>query len=264
MCLLQNIRPALKRSVLLFTAGFVLLGFIPGTVNAKSLPFKEGEKITYRVSWGVIPAADVWLTVKGVSKLEGKKAWHFVMEGASKRYVDLFYKIRARFDSFTDEDFNHSLFYKVNQEGKENKKEVARFDWGKKQVHYSNFGKEREPVDIPENTFDPLASFYKLRSLNFKAAAPGEDKNLHFPVTDGKKCFIQKGEMIRKERISLSTKTYDTYLIAPHVDNFSGVFKKSKDPTVKVWLSADERQIPVRIVIKVFIGHVIFELLDPL
>ncbi|MBT7714010.1 MAG: DUF3108 domain-containing protein, partial [Deltaproteobacteria bacterium] len=39
-------------------------------------------------------------------------------------------------------------------------------------------------------------------------------------------------------------------------------FKKSKNPTVKLWVTADDRKIPVRIKVKVFIGSIIFDLVS--
>ncbi len=55
---------------------------------------------------------------------------------------------------------------------------------------------------------------------------------------------------------------FDTYLLALQVNHFSGVFKKSENPTVTLWVNADQRRIPVRIKIKVFIGSVIFDLVS--
>ncbi len=273
--LCNKLKPAAGRWKIFFVVGLLLFwgasGFgqtqpeiKPETAeiqNPQTLPFAVGEQISYRVSWEMIPAGNVTFKVMDVVDFQGQTSWHFVAEGKSKRFIDFFYKIRDRFDSYTDLDFSHSLLYKKLQTGKEDKNVVVYFDWDKKTATYSNHGGKRDPIEIPEKTFDPLASFYKLRTLNL-SGADVQKQDLFFPVTDGKKCFIQKGEIIKKERISLSSKTYDTYVVIPHVNHFSGVFKKSENPTVKVWLSADARQIPVRITIKVFIGSVIFELIN--
>ncbi|MCD4719577.1 MAG: DUF3108 domain-containing protein [Desulfobacula sp.] len=55
---------------------------------------------------------------------------------------------------------------------------------------------------------------------------------------------------------------FDTYLLALKANHFSGVFKKSENPTVKLWVTADDRKIPVRIKVKVFIGSIIFDLVS--
>ncbi|MBU1698178.1 MAG: DUF3108 domain-containing protein, partial [Proteobacteria bacterium] len=104
---------------------------------------------------------------------------------------------------------------------------------------------------------DPVSAFYKMRAIDFET-----DENLSFPVTDGKKYFMQKGKVLGKEKITLPSGTFDTYVLVPQVNHFSGVFKKSENPTIKLWITADDRKIPVRIKVKVFIGSVIFDLVS--
>ncbi|MCP4723373.1 MAG: DUF3108 domain-containing protein [Desulfobacteraceae bacterium] len=77
-----------------------------------------------------------------------------------------------------------------------------------------------------------------------------EGRTLSFPITDGKKTFIQKGEILGKETIKIKSATYDTLVIAPYVNHFSGVFEESQDPTVRVWITDDKRRIPVRIKVR--------------
>ncbi|MFH2091640.1 MAG: DUF3108 domain-containing protein [Pseudomonadota bacterium] len=247
---------------MIFIAGVSLFLFKASIWAAEpgKLPFAVGEQIVYTISWEMIPAGKAWFKVLDFTDMNGQKAWHFVLEAKSKAYVDLFYKIRDKFESQTNEAFTHSLLYKKTQRGKADKQVVVEFDWTQKKATYSNFGGKRDPIDIPENTFDPLSSFYKLRSLPLNEWRLENKEKLFFPVTDGKKCFIQEGQILKQETLTLDSGTYDTYLIAPQVTHFSGVFEKSDNPTVMVWVSADERQVPVRIKIKVLIGSIIFDL----
>ena len=87
-------------------------------------------------------------------------------------------------------------------------------------------------------------------------------KNLFFqrPVTDGKKCVIGSGKVIKREIIKLKSKQYDTYLLEPELKDLSGVFRKSKDATIKIWVTADKRKIPIRIKSKVVVGSFVGEL----
>lgn len=185
----------------------------------------------------------------------GKEAWHFVLEIKSNRYVDMLYKIRDRLDGYTDTNFTHSVFYTKTQSGKDKKQIEVLFDWDKSEATYSNFGGKRPPVDIPSNTFDPVSAFYKMRTTDL---SPGQ--TLSFPITDGKKQFMQTAIVVEKQQLHINGKDVETFLIIPSVNHFSGVFKKSENPTVRVWVSADDKKIPIRIKVKVFIGSVIFDL----
>lgn len=242
----------IKKRFIFIVSLFVFIA-MPG--GARELPFKAGEEIRYSISWEMIPAGKAVFKANDFTTVKGEKAWYFTLEAKSNSYVSLFYKIRDKFESYTDKAFTHSLLYTKTQRGSEKKQIKVKFDWEKLLATYSNFGGRRPPVEIKEGTFDPLSSFYKLRTLDLV-----KKEDLFFPVTDGKKTFIQKGEIIKKETLELSSGTYETYLIIPSAEHFSGVFKKSDNPTIKVWVTADERQIPVRVKIGVFIGSVIFDL----
>lgn len=219
------------------------------------LPFSVGEKLNYTVSWEMIPAGKASFSVLDFSQEDGKKGWQFMLDVKSNRYIDFMYKIRDHVEGYTDKAIDHSFLYKKIQSGKEKKQINVLFDWEQKTATYSNFGGKRDALPIPLSTLDPLSAFYKMRMLDFEAI-----KDLSFSITDGKKQFLQKGEVIRKETIYLSSGTWETYLLVPQVNNFSGVFEKSKDPSVNMWITTDDRRIPVRITVKVFIGSVIFEL----
>lgn len=221
------------------------------------VPFSIGEEINYTVRWEMIHAGSASFRVLPFTTVNGKNAYHFSLEATSNRYVDMLYKLRLRMEGFVDSEFTRSLLHRKTQTGKEKRQVAVEFDWEKKTATYSNFGEKRNPIQIPSDTFDPVSAFYKMRTFDFES-----DQNLSFPVTDGKKCFTQKGMVVTKEKITLATGTFDTYVLVPQVTHFSGVFKKSKNPTVKVWVTADDARIPVRVKIKVFIGSIIFDLAE--
>ena len=221
----------------------------------KELPFHPGEKIKYSVRWEKVKAGKASFRVLDLTTINGEKAYNFILEIESNKYIDLFYKIRDKHEGFANFDFNRSLLYRKKQKGKDKRDVKVLFNWDKKTALYSKSGRKIDPIKIPANTFDPISAFYKMRTLKFNT---GQD--LSFSVTNGKKYFIQKATVIKKETITISSGTYNTYQLALAVNHFSGVFKKSEHPTVKLWVTADNRKIPVRIKVKVFIGSVIFNL----
>lgn len=252
-------KPCIRLSHAVFFILMGVLSFLPpvGHTEEKALPFALGEEIEYSVRWEMIRAGKAKFSVLPFSTIMGEKAYHFSLEVKSSRYIDMLYKIRDRLEGFTDVAFSQSLLYRKTQSGKDKREVVVQFDRETKTAVYSNFGEKRDPIKIPLNTFDPLSAFYKMRVLTFAA-----DQSLSFPVSDGKKYFTQKGAIVTREKITLPSGTFDTYVMALQVNHFSGVFKKSENPTVKLWVTADDRKIPVRIKVKVFIGSVIFDLVS--
>lgn len=63
-----------------------------------------------------------------------------------------------------------------------------------------------------------------------------------------------------RETIKVGGKEYDTYVVEPELNDFGGVFKKSPDATLKIWVTTDELRIPVKVKSVVSVGHFSIEI----
>jgi len=70
------------------------------------------------------------------------------------------------------------------------------------------------------------------------------------------------GESVKREKIKVASGTYDTFLVEPDLQHIGGVFEKSKDAKLKIWVTADKRRIPVKIKSKVIVGSFVAELIS--
>ena len=257
-----NIIKLSKFLIAIFILSFILI-VSPAHINAVSstednLPFSPGEKLTFELKWGIIPAGDVVLEVLPIETMDGIESYHFSMTVKSTPFIDVFYKVRERVDSYVDLDMTHSLFYtKKQHEGRHKRDVIVNFDWAKNEASYSNYGKKRKPIAILPGSFDPLSVLYSYRLFELQ-----ENSEIEIPVTDGKKSVIGIGRVIKRETVELSSGTYDTFLIEPDLKHIGGVFKKSKDAKIKLWVTADSRRIPVKIMSKVMIGSFTGELVE--
>ena len=55
---------------------------------------------------------------------------------------------------------------------------------------------------------------------------------------------------------------YETYLVEPDLKYLGGVFKKSEDAKLQIWVTTDERRVPVRIKSKLVVGSFVAELVS--
>lgn len=234
--------------------GLCLFFFSPA-FGGQAFPFSPGEEIQYDVKWQMYRAGQAVIRVLPFTENQGESAWHFELEARSNSFIDKLFKVRDRLEGFVAKDFSGSSGYAYTGLGKKKKQIRVNFTQNPNRAQYSNFEEIREPIEIPAHCFDPLSSFYKMRILPLE---PGQV--LSFAVTDGKKSFLQKGEVVARERLTLTSGTWDTLVVVPYVTHFSGVFTKSKDPRVRVWITDDERRIPVRIKVKVFFGSIYLDL----
>jgi hypothetical protein len=261
---IQYMKPPwdLKRFIrhAVMTGCMLLVSFYPGYIYAEDPPilFPSGEKLVFEIKWSVIPAGRAVLEALPIEEMDGHLAYHFVMTARTTKFVDNFYKVRDRIDAYADIGMNRSLLFKKKQrEGRSKKDILVSFDWEKKQARYSNFNKKREPITIKEGTFDPLSAFYFTRLFDWESKT-----EVARPVTDGKKNIIGKARRVRRETIDVPAGTFDTWLIEPDIEHVGGVFEKSRNAKIELWITADDRHIPVKLKSKVVVGSFTGELVS--
>lgn len=249
-------------AIMIFTAVFqiytkpVYADLIQNTDKIK--PFYPGEKLTYELRWGIIPAGKATLEVLPFKIVNNIPAYHFVVTAESNDFVDIFYKVRDRIDAYADIDMTRSVLYQKKQhEGKSKRDILVNFNWENNTAIYSNFGKQLDPISLMSGTFDPLSAFYFTRFSEFE-----DNMLIQRPITDGKKNVMGKVKVIGKETIKSGDKEYETFLIEPELEHVKGVFEKSKNAKIQIWISADNRRIPIRIKSEVVVGSFVGELVS--
>lgn len=223
------------------------------------LPFQPGERLTYELKWTVIPAGKAVLEVRPMTTVNGVPAYHFMLTAKTTPFIDRIYKVRDQIEGFTDTELTGSMLYKKKQrEGSVRKDVLVVFDTVSNQARYYKSGKIRKELPISMGTFDPLSAFYYSRSLDLK-----ENSVIQKPVSDGKRWVIGKARVVRRETIALRKgDSYDTFLMEPDLSHVGGVFEKSKDAKLQLWVTADRRRIPVKIKSAVVIGSFTGELVS--
>ena len=239
---------------------FMLTAFcIPEDIKAteKTLPFSPGEKLYFNIRWGIINAGEAVFEVLPMEVINDLQSYHFMMSVKTTPIIDYFYKVRDRIESYTDIGISHSILYKKQKRGKRTKDIVVEFNWKKNEARYSKSGKPREPISIPPGSFDPLSIFYAFRLYDLQ-----ENAEVEKSVTDGKKCVLGKALVVKREKITVAGKRYDTFLVEPELQHLEGVFEKSKDSKLKIWVTADGLRLPVRVEGKVIVGSFVAELVS--
>jgi len=229
-----------------------------GSANLAANRLIPGEKLTYELRWENIPAGVLQLEIRPITTIKGTRMYHFVMTAKSNAAVDFFVKIRDRIDAYADTRMTHSIYYQKGQSGERKRDEVIEFDWDKNKARYTDTGRTYAPIELIAGSFDPLSAFYFTRMMISE-----ENPTVERPVTDGKRNFMGNASMVRRETITLNNgKTYDTFCLKPDMGLFGGVFKESKNAQLFVWVTADEKRIPVQIKSKVKVGYFIGELVS--
>jgi len=240
--------------------------------------FFPGEKLKFRLKWGLIPAGEALLEVLPIEIIDGVESYHFVMTARTNAFIDAFYKYRSRVDAYADTGMTHSIMYRKKVEARKKIREVVvTFDWVKSEVRYHSVNKytdeavnasgkkyrrgksriRKRLIPVLPGSFDPLSVFYYSRSIPLN-----EKTHIQRPVSDGKKCIVGTAKVKRREKIRLASGKYDTYLIEPSLKHLEGVFEKSKKSKIQLWVTNDECRIPVKLKSKIVIGSFTGELIS--
>lgn len=221
-------------------------------------PFEAGEKLTYSLGWQFITVGYATTEVLADEKVDGRTVRSFRMTARTGAVADRIFKVRDTLSSLAEYDVRRSLgFSKIQREGKTKRDESLEFDWETLTVHYLEALKgKRVSTPIMENTLDPLSAFYFVRMQPFDVGSV-----IRGPLTDGKRCKIAELRVVAREKIKVNGKKYDTFRLVPDMKDVGGVFEKSKDAQMTIWVTADHRHIPVKMASKVIVGSFVAELM---
>ena len=228
------------KSILLFLFCLLLL---PAASSGLIVP----ERLEYDLT-----LADI--TVGSMSLETAQKEPYVQLEskGSSAGWVSLFYEVDDHVVSLLEKKQLEALpltfsfvpaFSKVRirEGGNRAEKEFA-FDYAKKTIAYSDDIKhEKANISLKDLVFDALSALYYMRHIPL---IPGTSVALN--IFNKKQLYKTEVKVLKKESLHTSFGAINTVLLRTNMDGAGdGVFYYPGD--IYIWLSDDERRIPVLI-----------------
>jgi hypothetical protein len=207
--------------------------------------FRPGESLKFSVQYGPIHAGSAYLEVPEVSNWNGHKAYLLVARAESNTFFSQFYRVRNRIESRWDSVGRFSLRYLENRrEGGTKAVNEIVFDHDKGEAIY----KDGEVFPIPLQVQDALSSFYftRLQALPLGGSVV-------FDYHASRKSQPMEVRVLGRDRVSTPAGTFDCVVIEP-VLKAGGIFKNKG--RLVIWLTEDERRIPVLMRSKVAVGSI--------
>ncbi|MBI5241592.1 MAG: DUF3108 domain-containing protein [Elusimicrobia bacterium] len=211
------------------------------------------EELTYDVSWGIIAVGRATLNVREIARFNGAPAYHIVSEAKSNAFCDTFYKVRDINESWLDARDLTSLGYsKKLREG-----HFFRDEWVLYDKPAGKFLSKRTDRDgkftwsagtIPVVVQDILSSVYYVRS---RQLAPGDEVSID---VNTKRTWPLVVRVLRRETVKTGAGTFPCLVVEPALRD-EGIFIQ-KGRKLQLWLTDDERKVPVLMRVEVFFGHV--------
>jgi hypothetical protein len=210
-----------------------------------------GERIDFHVAFGIVPAGKARLEVLDTVRVNGQLALHAISTARSAKSFDLIFKVRDSIETWFDGDSIYALrFSKRLREGPYRDEKIVEFDLADSLVRWSDDGREKPPLVVEPRVQDVLSAGYKARLLPM---AVGDTFSIR--THDVNKTYDLMVIVHARETVETPAGAFDCFKVEP-VLRSGGLFKKEKGARVFVWVTADNRRIPVQMQSKVSFGTI--------
>ena len=238
---------------------FIFLFFVAATSFAQTLPylkeptFKEGEKLSYKLKYGFISAANGVLSVnKSNLQFSNKNVYHLSAYGQTSSGFSIFYTVKNKYDSYIDGNTYQPYLYTEDiHENSYTRKEYATFDHRNHSVKGAK-GTFKSPTS---QLFDLVSAYYFARNLDLSSLKSGDSFKIPYFLND--EVAELKVFYVGTEKIKTSLGTVDCIKLNPEIKP-GRIFKK--DSKLYLWVTNDGNRIPVKAQVEILIGSVTMEL----
>ncbi len=213
--------------------------------------FDVGERLVFDVNFGFITAGEAVLEIPVMDSVAGRKCFRVEFRVNSLPSFSWIYRVEDRYVTFIDAaTIAPWKFEQHVREGSYRRDFIAEFDQRK------NVAKTSEGTyPVPRYVHDILSAFYYARTIDYGPLKAGDQIQLSNFSKD--KALDLVVRVLGRQQLEVAAGTFNTIVIEPLVKE-GGLIKS--EGRIVVWLTDDERKIPIRVNTKVVIGSIDTEL----
>ena len=212
-------------------------------------PFTFGEKLTYKIAYGVIEAGKAKLQVSSIDKYP--ECYRVVGKGYTNFAFDWVFKVRDHYESIIDSnEMRPRHFIRKVQEGRTEFEQYYSFDHENQTVNTGN-----KVINVSENIQDMVSSYFYARTLNLNNLK--KDTILSFNSIVDEEIYVLKVKFLGREKIKINAGEFNALKFCPIVQQ-GRIFKAEEDLTV--WISDDYNKVPLLAKAKIWVGSIRMEL----
>lgn len=209
--------------------------------------WSPGEQLDFDVKWQFITVGFATMQIRPPEVANGRMAYHIYTEARSAPFFDSFYKVRNTNESWIDiESLCSVKFVTSINEGKAFKTETLMFN-----QEYSTFwivetGKTGKTLEYVQ---DILSALYYIRTFDLVV---GQTYTLD--AHSGDLSWPLAVKVVKREKVRVPAGEFDCFVVEPAVREGAGIFESKG--RLWVWVTADQRKVPVKMSSKIAIGSV--------
>lgn len=220
----------------------------------KNEAFGFGERLNYKVGYKFITAGEGSFVIgKNPVIVNGRKAYDIRFYVKSLESLEWIYKVKDWYRSVVDVGAIFPWEFEQHiRQGKYKRDFHAKFD----QKENTAFVKDTSYSTVP-NVMDIVSAMYYVRTWDLTKMKRDSIVYLNNFYKDS--TYTLGVKMLGKQTIEVEAGKFQCYVVEPLVQE-GGLFKN--EANIVVWLTADDRKIPVKVATKIVIGYVGAELVS--
>jgi LysM repeat protein len=217
--------------------------------------FAPGENLKFAVRYFSVLGGYATLSVEALETYQGRPCYRLAAEAHSAFPFSNFFKVDDRMVSrFDAVDYFPWRFEKNVREGGYREAYAVDYRPLARQALRTKAGDPPKIFAVPPFVQDVISAFYYFRLLDFKVG-----DRMAVPTQAGLKNYELVVEVLKRETIRVEAGQFDCFLLKPHV-KYDNVFQNKGD--ILLWVTTDNRRMPVKIQSKILIGNVNIELIQ--
>ncbi|MGE5357824.1 MAG: DUF3108 domain-containing protein [Bacteroidales bacterium] len=217
----------------------------------RPVPFAVGERLTYDISWSsFLTAGTATVLVKEKKASFNSVAYYMTVEGKPTPFVNALYPVYYKADTLVDAYTLLPQWASIfSQERGKQQMKVTMFD---QQRHTARFdirsgATASRQMSIPPYTQDPVSALYWIRTLDLR---PGLKTTV--PVSYNGNLLTVQVTVNGRETLGGGSGARRAWRVTPLVVNDSS---DSAPRKMAVWLSDDNRHVPLRMEVEIAVGR---------
>ena len=217
------------------------MSYLGYSQNVK-LPFKDGESCTYRISYGVFGGGDAKYTIN-----QTQDKTQVIVSGGSNAFVDLFFKIRDRYETIINNSTKLPIYFK---------RDIIEGSYTINQEYYFNHMKnivstQEGEFECNPKSYDMLSSFMYGRTL--RSSDLKKKKPFYINIFLDEENYNTEVEYLGTEIIETKIGKIRCLKLCPKVQ-VGRVFKNEDDLTI--WVSDDKNHLLVKVEMGIWVGSI--------
>jgi hypothetical protein len=240
-----------------FLGSMIIQNANPGENNQNGLrkvenkAFNVGEWLRFDISYGFIHAGTATLSIPEYRTMNDRKCYYIKAEAFSASGFSWIFKVEDKYETYIDiEGIYPWRFEQHIREGKFKADNIASFDQYKKMIYTKDAN-----YPAPEYVHDILSAFFYTRTQNFSNSRVGQIIKLQNFFKD--KVYPLEVKFLGRQEIEVNAGKFQCIIVEPLIKE-GGLFKHQG--RLLIWLSDDDRKIPVKMTSAVVVGSISVEL----